>query len=114
MAALYRISNGSLLLMMVMHAAANNMGSLVSGRTPGATDPLSLHASTMAWLITAALWVGAAGFLGLDVARRRFRPHRGTTGSGLPCWMTPDSSPIAFRSNGLPGSFSRVFDSRGA
>ena len=63
MAALYRISNGSLLLMMVMHAAANNMGSLVSGRTADATDPLALQASTMAWLVPAALWVGAGCFL---------------------------------------------------
>lgn len=53
----------SLLLPMVMHAAVNNSKDIVPSTTPGAHQMWSLHASPVAWLTVAMLWICAAFFL---------------------------------------------------
>lgn len=60
---LYANTGGSLLLTMLMHAAVNNMGSLVSSATPGATDVWTLTGSPAIMLTLLLLWVPAAWFL---------------------------------------------------
>jgi len=60
---LYARTDGSLLLVMLMHAAVNNSKDLVPSALPGATNPLGLSASPVAWLTVALLWVAAAFFL---------------------------------------------------
>lgn len=60
---LYVRSGGSLLLTMLMHAAANNMTGIVPSRGAHATSPFSLHTPLIAWLTVAVLWAGAACFL---------------------------------------------------
>ena len=60
---LYWKSGGSLLLVMMMHAAINNTKDIVPSVTTGATNPFSLQASTVAWLTVLMLWVGAAYLL---------------------------------------------------
>jgi membrane protease YdiL (CAAX protease family) len=62
-AALYWRSRGSLLLTMILHAAINNTSGIVPSRLPGASDPLALEATPMAWLTAASLWVVAGGLL---------------------------------------------------
>lgn len=63
MAWLYWRSGGSLLLVMLLHAAVNNTKDIVPSVVPGAMNPLALSTSLTAWLTVAALWVGAAYFL---------------------------------------------------
>ncbi|HYU34851.1 MAG TPA: type II CAAX endopeptidase family protein [Thermoanaerobaculia bacterium] len=63
MAWLYARTNGSLLLVMLLHAAVNNSKDIVPSATPGATNPFTLNASPVAWLTVAILWVCAAYFL---------------------------------------------------
>lgn len=65
MAWLYARTRGSLLLVMLMHAAVNNTTGIVPGAAPGATDgnPFTLDASLVAWLTVALLWIPAAWFL---------------------------------------------------
>ena len=46
---LYWKTNGSLLLVMVMHASVNNTNGIVPARLPHAVDVLSLEASVMMW-----------------------------------------------------------------
>lgn len=53
----------SLLPVMLMHSAVNNTQGLVPSPASGATDPLSIHASSVAWLTTLLLWIGAGCFL---------------------------------------------------
>jgi membrane protease YdiL (CAAX protease family) len=60
---LYAHTGGSLLLTMLMHAATNNLGSIVSGATPGATDVWTFRASPMMTLTLVGLWIPAAWFL---------------------------------------------------
>ena len=60
---LYWRSGGSLLLTMVMHAAANNTKDIVPIATPGATDPWTLHALPIAWMVIALYWLAAIYFL---------------------------------------------------
>ena len=59
---LYVRSHGSLLLVMLMHAALNNTGGIVSGRTPNATDPLAVTAAPVAWLTSVILSACAVFF----------------------------------------------------
>jgi uncharacterized protein len=63
MAALYWASRGSLLLVMTMHAAINNLAALVPSALPEASNPFALRATLMLWLTVAALWAGAACLL---------------------------------------------------
>ena len=60
---LYAHTGGSLLLTMLMHAAANNLGSIVSGATLGATDVWTFRASSVMTLTLVGLWIPAAWFL---------------------------------------------------
>ncbi|MBI4520042.1 MAG: CPBP family intramembrane metalloprotease [Gemmatimonadetes bacterium] len=63
MAWLYAHTQGSLLLVMLMHAAVNNSKDIVPSAGPGATSTFGLSASLVAWLTLALLWVCAAYFL---------------------------------------------------
>ncbi len=58
---LYWRTGGSLLLVMLMHAGVNNTN-LVSSAVAGATNPLALSTSLVAWLTVGVLWI-VAGFL---------------------------------------------------
>jgi membrane protease YdiL (CAAX protease family) len=73
MAWLLAKTRGSLLLVMLMHAAVNNTKDIVpSAGTPGPT-PFGLNAAPAAWIALALLWVAAGWFLvrmpGVDALR---------------------------------------------
>lgn len=55
-------TEGSLLLVMVLHAAINNTKDIVPSVTPGATNPLALSRSLTAWLTVGLLWLCAGAF----------------------------------------------------
>src|SRR6185503_15289953 len=63
MAWLYWRTGGSLLLVMLLHAAVNNLKDIVPSGTPGATNPFVLNASLVGWLTVLLLWIAAAYFL---------------------------------------------------
>jgi membrane protease YdiL (CAAX protease family) len=63
MAWLYWRTGGSLLLVMLLHASINNTKDIVPSGVPGATNPLALSTSRVAWLTLAFLWIPAAYFL---------------------------------------------------
>jgi CAAX protease family protein len=63
MAWLYWRTEGSLLLVMLMHAAVNNTKDIIPSVVTGATNPFGLSTSPVAWLTVALLWIGAAYFL---------------------------------------------------
>jgi membrane protease YdiL (CAAX protease family) len=63
MAWLYWRTGGSLLLVMLCHAAVNNTKDIVPSAVPGAANSLSLNASLVGWLTVALLWICAAYFL---------------------------------------------------
>jgi uncharacterized protein len=63
MAWLYARTSGSLLLVMLMHAAVNNSKDIVPSATPGATHIFGLTASPVAWLTVAVLGICAAYLL---------------------------------------------------
>ena len=60
---LYLRTNGSLLMTMLMHAAANNTKDVVPSQVIGATNAFALSTSLVAWLSVALLWICAAYFL---------------------------------------------------
>lgn len=60
---LYTHTRGSLLLVMLMHAAINNTKDIVPSAAAQATTPFSLHASPVLYLTAALLWLAAAYFL---------------------------------------------------
>lgn len=60
---LYAHTNGSLLLVMLMHAAINNTKDIVPSGMTNAHSALSLHASLDMYLTAALLWLAAAYFL---------------------------------------------------
>ncbi|MBI3836393.1 MAG: CPBP family intramembrane metalloprotease [Planctomycetia bacterium] len=60
---LYWRTKGSLLLVMLMHAAVNNPIVTVPSAVTGATNPIALSTSLVAWLTVAFLWITAAYFL---------------------------------------------------
>jgi membrane protease YdiL (CAAX protease family) len=62
MAWLYARTNGSLLLVMLMHAAVNNSKDIVPSAVPGATNTFGMRASIAAWITVTLLWIGA-GYL---------------------------------------------------
>ena len=70
MAWLYWRTNGSLLLVMLLHAAINNTKDIVPSGVPGATNPAALSTSLVAWLAVALMWIPAAYFLVQMRARR--------------------------------------------
>lgn len=59
MAWLYWRAEGSLLLVMLMHAAVNNTMNVVPAVAPGADNPLSLDGSLVAWATVAVSWLVA-------------------------------------------------------
>jgi membrane protease YdiL (CAAX protease family) len=63
MAWLYARTNGSLLLVMLMHGADNQMRNIVPSAVPGAADALTLSTYLPAWLTVALLSIGACYFL---------------------------------------------------
>jgi CAAX protease family protein len=72
---LYWRAKGSLLPVMVLHAAVNNTKDIVVSAVPGATNPFALSTSPVAWLTLAFLWIAAGYFL--------VRMHKTATLSGL-------------------------------
>ena len=60
---LYARTNGSLWLTMLLHSAGNNTKDIVPSYVPGATNPLGLSTSRVAWLTVALLWLCAGYFL---------------------------------------------------
>jgi len=63
MAWLYWRSSGSLLLVMLMHSAVNNTTNIVPSTLPAGGSAWSIHASPIAWISTALLWMCAIYFL---------------------------------------------------
>jgi membrane protease YdiL (CAAX protease family) len=63
MAWLYIRTQGSLLLMMLMHAAVNNTKDIVPSAATNPTNAFSLHASPVMWLTVALMWIAATYFL---------------------------------------------------
>ena len=63
----YARTSGSLLLVMLMHAAVNNTPHFVPLATPGSV--FALNATMMQWLTAVFLWVGAGYLL---VRMRRY------------------------------------------
>lgn len=59
---LYWRTGGSLLLVMILHAAINNTKDIVPSIVPGATNPWALSPSRTAWLTVSLLWAAAALF----------------------------------------------------
>lgn len=59
---LYWRTHGSLLLVMILHAAINNTKDIVPSVVAGASNPLALSPSLTAWLTVGLLWAGAALF----------------------------------------------------
>jgi CAAX protease family protein len=60
---LYGHTRGSLLLVMLLHAAINNTKDIVPSVVPGAADPFALSTSLPAWITVALLWICAGLFL---------------------------------------------------
>ena len=60
---LYARTGGSLFLVMLMHAAINNSKDIVPSGLQTPPGVFSLHASPIAWLTLALLWIGAAWLL---------------------------------------------------
>jgi membrane protease YdiL (CAAX protease family) len=63
MAWLYANTRGSLLPVMLMHAAVNNTKDIVPSAEPNAANPWALSRSLVAWLTVALLWSCAGYFL---------------------------------------------------
>jgi uncharacterized protein len=63
MAWLYWRTNGSLLAVMMLHAAVNNTKDIVPSAASAAASPWAVHASLMAWLSAGLLWIAAVYFL---------------------------------------------------
>jgi membrane protease YdiL (CAAX protease family) len=80
MAWLYWKTEGSLLLVMLMHAAVNNTTGIVPAAVDGAMTPLALRGSLVAWLTVLLSWLVAAPLLvrmrGADISNSlRTDPH---------------------------------------
>lgn len=70
---LYWRTEGSLLLVMLMHSAVNNTKDIVPSSVPGATNPWAFSSSLVGWMTVVLLWVPAAYFL------RRMSDNRALT-----------------------------------
>lgn len=60
---LHSRTRGSLLLVMLMHAAINNTKDIVPSAGPPGPTAFSLDASSISWISAMLLWIGAAWFL---------------------------------------------------
>ena len=63
MAWLYTNSNGSLPLMMLMHASVNNTKDIVPSAVSNPAGTFSLHASLVMYLTVVVMWIAATYFL---------------------------------------------------
>jgi hypothetical protein len=63
MAWLYALTQGSLLAVMVMHAAANNTKDIVPSAAAVQANPFHFAASPIGWMTTIVLWIAAVYFL---------------------------------------------------
>jgi membrane protease YdiL (CAAX protease family) len=63
MAWLYWKAEGSLLLVMLMHASANNTSEIVPAALPGAANPFAFSGSLVAWVTVGLSWVVATWLL---------------------------------------------------
>jgi membrane protease YdiL (CAAX protease family) len=72
---LYRNTNGSLLLTMLMHSAINQSKNIVPSVVPGATNSFTLSSSVVAWLTAAVLWICAGYLLIRMTSRAPFLRH---------------------------------------
>ena len=83
---LYAHTNGSLLLVMLMHSAINQTKDIVPSAVPTATNPFVLSASLVAWLTIALLWIAAGYFLVRMPTAKSQRTGRkaGDLGGGIP------------------------------
>ena len=63
MAWLYSNTGGSLLPVMLLHAAVNNTKDIVPSVDTGATNPWALSHSSIAWITVALMWLCAGYFL---------------------------------------------------
>ena len=54
---LYWKTEGSLLLVMLMHASVNNTTGIVPAAVPHAVDPMSLQGSLVAWVSVVVSWM---------------------------------------------------------
>ena len=63
MAWLYWKSDGSLLLVMLMHASVNNTGGIVPAAVPGASDAFAFSPSLVGWISVALAWIVAIPML---------------------------------------------------
>jgi membrane protease YdiL (CAAX protease family) len=80
---LYWRTGGSLLLVMLLHAAVNNTKDIVLSPVPGAADPFTVSASREGWLTVAVLWIVAA-YLLVRMRGVSTLPDGGTAGEGEP------------------------------
>jgi membrane protease YdiL (CAAX protease family) len=79
MAWLYARTGGSLLLVMLMHSADNQMRNIVPSAEVGASHPLGLSTYLPAWLTVALLWIFGLYFLWRMATRPdSIEPMRGT------------------------------------
>lgn len=77
---LHHRTGGSLLLVMLMHAAVNNTTGIVPSARLQQASPFTLSAPLLAWLTVAVLWTAAAYLLArLAAAERREGRHDRTT-----------------------------------
>ena len=60
---LYAHTNGSLLLIMLMHASINNTKDVVPSLVQGAANPWALSTSPVSWLTAGLLWLCVGFFL---------------------------------------------------
>ena len=60
---LYMNTNGSLLLVMLMHSAVNQTKDIVPSAVPEATNSFTFSSSVVAWLTVTLLWICAGYFL---------------------------------------------------
>ena len=82
---IYAKSDGGLLLPMLFHAAVNNTKDIVPSASPGATNTFGLHASLVAWIAAALVWMFAIVMLAwmarTEASRaRRYAAWRGDVG----------------------------------
>jgi uncharacterized protein len=78
---LYWRVGGTLLPLMVMHAAINNTKDIVPSAVPGAADPFAIAASSVGWLTLTLLWICAAYFL---VRIHQAARHPASAARGMP------------------------------
>ena len=82
MAWLYWKSGGSLLLVMLMHAAVNNTSDIVPAATPGAHDVFGLAGSLVGWISAGLSWLVAFACL-FTMRSVRELPETGTVRSDV-------------------------------